>query len=92
MQAAGAAVTMVGVAAIAAQGDPARLMALAFNSGDAMMLVAAVFYAGYTVALSAGFEPSARWMAEYRAREIARPMANGEIIALRGGALEGDLS
>ena len=51
LQALGAVVTMVGVAAIAAQGDAARLLALAFNSGDAMMLVAVVLYAGYTVAL-----------------------------------------
>ena len=51
LQALGAAVTMIGVVAIAAQGDLARLMALAFNGGDAMMLVAVVFYAGYTVAL-----------------------------------------
>src|SRR5208337_2521335 len=51
LQAAGALVTMLGVVAIAAQGDPARLMALAFNSGDVMILVAAAIYAGYTVAL-----------------------------------------
>ena len=42
---------MLGVAAIAAEGDPARLVALAFNSGDVMMVVAAVLYAGYTVGL-----------------------------------------
>lgn len=52
LQAAGAFLTMLGVAAIAAQGDPMRLLALAFNSGDAMMLVAVVLYAGYTVALT----------------------------------------
>lgn len=51
LQALGAVVTMVGVAAIAAQGDASRLMKLAFNSGDAMMLVAVFLYAGYTVAL-----------------------------------------
>lgn len=51
LQALGALVTMLGVVAIAAQGDPARLMALAFNSGDVMMLVAAAIYAGYTVGL-----------------------------------------
>lgn len=50
-QAFGAFVTMAGVATIAAQGDPSRLLALAFNTGDAMMLVACVFYAGYTVGL-----------------------------------------
>jgi drug/metabolite transporter (DMT)-like permease len=47
----GAFITMVGVVAIAAQGDFARLLALAFNGGDLMMLVACVFYAGYTVGL-----------------------------------------
>src|SRR5271165_777580 len=51
LQALGAVVTMAGVAAIAAQGNIATLLALDFNSGDAMMLVAVVFYAGYTVAL-----------------------------------------
>ena len=51
LQAFGALVTMLGVVVIAAQGDPARLMALAFNSGDVMMVVAAVLYAGYTVGL-----------------------------------------
>ena len=51
LQALGAVVTMTGVAAIAAQGQLSRLITLAFNSGDAMMLVAVVLYAGYTVAL-----------------------------------------
>ncbi len=51
LQALGAFVTMAGVAVIAAQGEPARLMALAFNSGDVMMVVAAVLYAGYTIGL-----------------------------------------
>jgi drug/metabolite transporter (DMT)-like permease len=51
LQALGALVTMFGVVVIAAQGDPARLTALAFNGGDVMMVVAAVLYAGYTVGL-----------------------------------------
>ena len=51
LQALGALVTMLGVAVIAAQGDPARLAVLAFNSGDVMMVVAAVLYAGYTIGL-----------------------------------------
>jgi drug/metabolite transporter (DMT)-like permease len=51
LQALGAGITMLGVVAIAAQGDPAKLMALAFNSGDVMMVVAVVLYAGYTVGL-----------------------------------------
>jgi drug/metabolite transporter (DMT)-like permease len=51
LQALGAVVTMVGVVVIAAQGDLAKLQALAFNSGDVMMVVAAVLYAGYTIGL-----------------------------------------
>ena len=51
LQALGALITMIGVAVIAAQGDLARLAALAFNSGDVMMVVAAVLYAGYTIGL-----------------------------------------
>jgi drug/metabolite transporter (DMT)-like permease len=51
LQALGALITMLGVAVIAAQGDPAKLAALAFNSGDVMMVVAAVLYAGYTIGL-----------------------------------------
>jgi drug/metabolite transporter (DMT)-like permease len=51
LQALGALVTMLGVGVIAAQGDPRRLATLAFNSGDVMMVVAAVLYAGYTIGL-----------------------------------------
>jgi drug/metabolite transporter (DMT)-like permease len=51
LQALGAVITMLGVAVIAAQGDLAKLAALAFNSGDVMMVVGAVLYAGYTVGL-----------------------------------------
>lgn len=51
LQGFGALLTMAGVAAIASQGDWQKLAALAFNSGDVMMLVASLFYAGYTVGL-----------------------------------------
>jgi drug/metabolite transporter (DMT)-like permease len=51
LQALGALITMLGVGVIAAQGDLARLAALAFNSGDVMMFLAAVLYAGYTIGL-----------------------------------------
>jgi drug/metabolite transporter (DMT)-like permease len=51
LQALGALITMFGVVVIAAQGDPAKLRALAFNSGDVMMVVASLLYAGYTVGL-----------------------------------------
>ena len=51
MQAVGTLATMLGVVAIAAQGEWARLTALAFNSGDLMILFACLLYAGYTVSL-----------------------------------------
>jgi drug/metabolite transporter (DMT)-like permease len=51
LQALGALITMAGVGTIAAQGELSRLAALAFNGGDVMMFVAAVFYAGYTIGL-----------------------------------------
>jgi drug/metabolite transporter (DMT)-like permease len=51
LQALGALITMLGVVVIAAQGDPAKLRALAFNSGDLLMVLASVLYAGYTVGL-----------------------------------------
>ncbi len=50
-QATGAGVTMIGVAAIAAQGDIARLGALAVNGGDALMLLCCFLYSGYTLGL-----------------------------------------
>jgi drug/metabolite transporter (DMT)-like permease len=53
MQALGVFATMVGVTTIAAQGDWSRLAALAFNSGDLMVLAACFLYAGYTLALRA---------------------------------------
>ena len=51
LQALGAGLTMLGVVAIAAQGDLERLKALAFNSGDVMMIAGAATYAGYTIGL-----------------------------------------
>jgi drug/metabolite transporter (DMT)-like permease len=47
----GMAVTLVGVACVATKGDPDVLRTLALNIGDVWMLIACVFYAGYTLAL-----------------------------------------
>ncbi len=51
LQALGAFAALVGVTAIAAQGEWSRLAGLAFNVGDLMMLVACLLYAGYTLGL-----------------------------------------
>jgi len=47
----GAAVTLTGVVIVATAGSWQRLIMLAFNPGDAVMAVACVLYAGYTVGL-----------------------------------------
>ena len=51
LQALGAFAALVGVTAIAAQGDWSRLAGLAFNLGDLMVLIACLLYAGYTLGL-----------------------------------------
>lgn len=52
-------VSVAGVALTAAHGEPARLLDLDLNFGDALMLIALVVYAGYTVALR--FRPAVHW-------------------------------
>jgi drug/metabolite transporter (DMT)-like permease len=51
LQILGMAVTLIGIAAVAAQGDPARLASLSVNVGDAWMVVACAAWAAYTLAL-----------------------------------------
>jgi drug/metabolite transporter (DMT)-like permease len=58
-QIAGFLVSLFGVALTASHGDPARLLALDLNFGDALMLGAVIGYAGYTVALR--FKPDVHW-------------------------------
>ena len=51
IQGAGVAVTMAGVLIVASGGDLEKLTSLAFNSGDVLILIAGLFYAGYTLGL-----------------------------------------
>jgi drug/metabolite transporter (DMT)-like permease len=51
LQALGTALTLIGVVLIAARGEVATLLALAFNVGDLWMLVACASYAAYTLML-----------------------------------------
>lgn len=51
LQILGMLVTIAGVLAVAAKGDIQVLRALAFNIGDVWMLIACLFYAGYTLGL-----------------------------------------
>ncbi|MES1926244.1 DMT family transporter [Salinisphaera sp. T31B1] len=52
--------TVAGVALIVSAGQPARLLALDLNRGDALMLVAILCYGGYTAALRA--KPRLHWL------------------------------
>jgi len=45
------------------------------------------FFRGYLMGLSEGFGVAPDWMKAYRATETAKPMANCEIVELRGEAL-----
>lgn len=51
LQAAGAAVTILGVVVVATKGDPTALASLTLGLGDLLMIVACALYAGYTVGL-----------------------------------------
>ncbi|OXT02623.1 EamA family transporter [Notoacmeibacter marinus] len=51
LQIVGLILGLCGVAMVAAQGDPANLATLQINRGDALLLLAVLVYASYTVAL-----------------------------------------
>ena len=51
LQIVGFLLSIAGIALTASHGDPARLLTLDVNFGDALMLVAVVVYSGYSVAL-----------------------------------------
>lgn len=51
LQLLGIAITLVGVVIVTAQGVWQNLAALAFNTGDVLMLIACALYAGYSLAL-----------------------------------------
>lgn len=51
LQIVGVIVTLVGVGVVACRGDLEALLALRFNFGDLLLLVGAMFYAGYAIKL-----------------------------------------
>ncbi|MCA1439728.1 DMT family transporter [Ensifer sp. IC4062] len=55
----GFTVTLIGVLITAAHGDVASLLQLQFNFGDALMILACIVYAAYTVALR--WKPNLHW-------------------------------
>lgn len=59
LQVSGFVLSVVGVVVVASHGDPRRLLSLDLNQGDALMLLAILFYGGYTVMLR--FKPDIHW-------------------------------
>lgn len=55
----GFTVTLIGMLITAAHGDLASLVRLSFNFGDALMILACIVYAAYTVALR--WKPAMHW-------------------------------
>ena len=47
------------------------------------------FFRAYLMARRDGFAGAADWMKGYRSAETARPMANAEVVELRGGIESG---
>lgn len=80
-QLAGVAVSTVGIALTASHGDPARLLRLDVNAGDAIMLVGVVAYGAYSVLLRR--KPAIHWQSTMLALTAAGfltslPFAAGE--------------
>lgn len=59
-QSVGYALTMIGVLAVASQGQAAQLLGLDVNRGDLIMLLAALVYASYSVGLRE--KPDVHWL------------------------------
>jgi len=59
MQMVGLILSIVGILLTASHGEPARLLALDLNAGDAIMLASCVVYSAYTVVLR--FKPAIHW-------------------------------
>ncbi|TPI50445.1 MULTISPECIES: DMT family transporter [unclassified Mesorhizobium] len=68
-QIAGVVLTIFGVILTACHGDPRRLLTLALNFGDAIMLVAVILYSGYSVGLR--LKPAMQWQSLMLAMSLA---------------------
>lgn len=87
-QMAGFVLTLLGVAVTASHGDLTTLLELELNRGDALMLVAVLLYAGFTVGIRA--KPPIHWLSlifvlSISALVVSVPLAAVE--AARGGLL-----
>ncbi len=69
----GFTLTLVGVVLTASHGNPATLLALELNRGDALMIFAVIVYGGYTVAL--------RWKPEIHWKSLIAASAFGALLS-----------
>lgn len=84
LQIAGVAVTMIGVALVAAHGDLATLANLAFADGDLLMVAACALYAGYTVALRR--RPAVSGIAMFSVLAMAAMISSLPLLAIEAWA------
>ena len=74
LQVLGYSLTLVGVAIAAGQGDLSGLLALDLNQGDLFVILAAIVYAGYSVALRQ--KPSMHWLSFLTVLFVAGSLAS----------------
>ena len=88
LQLAGLAVSIAGVVVVTTAGDPARLFSEGLVTGDGWMLLACLFYAGYTFALR--WKPplhwtSFMWVIAVSAFAMTLPFAAWELVQVGQG-------
>jgi drug/metabolite transporter (DMT)-like permease len=86
LQLLGVALTIAGVAITATQGNLARLLALDINFGDALVILACLAYAAYSIALR--WRPATDWLSFLAASCAAALVASLAFQAVLGGGIE----
>jgi drug/metabolite transporter (DMT)-like permease len=85
LQLLGAALTIVGVVLVATHGDPSRLLSLAVNFGDVLVLFACGIWAVYSLSLK--YRPSTDWLSFLVATCAGAAVASLVFLATIGGGL-----
>jgi drug/metabolite transporter (DMT)-like permease len=74
LQLVGVAITIVGVATVATHGDLSRILSLAINSGDALVLLSCVIWAVYSLSLR--YRPATDWLSFLVATSVGAVIAS----------------
>lgn len=86
LQLVGLVLTVIGVAWVATHGEPARLIHLNVNIGDAMVLLACLFYALYSLSLR--YRPNIHWLSFMFTTSAAALIASIAFLFAFGGGIE----